>query len=92
VTTYTFDPKVAAAYTRRTFNMKGWLQGDIIVRAAATASGLDASLRVVSVTVNGNLITVWLSGGTAGVTYTILLEVQTGDGRDDYIAATIQVQ
>jgi hypothetical protein len=92
VTTYTFDPKVAAAYTRRTFNMKGWLQGDIIVRAAATTSGLDTSLRVASVTINGNLITVWLSGGTAEVTYTILLEVQTGDGRDDFIAATIQVQ
>jgi len=92
VATYTFDPKVAASFTRRTFNLKGWLQGDTIIRAAATTSGLDTSLRVASTTINGNLATVWLTGGTPGVTYTISLEVQTGDGRDDYIDATILVQ
>ena len=88
---YTFDQKVSAAFTRRTFNLTAWLQGDIVTRAAATASGTDTALRVASTTVAGAMVTVWLAAGTPGVTYTISLEVQTGDGRDDYITATIPV-
>lgn len=42
--------------------------------------------------VSGAMVTFWLAGGTAGVTYLIQCEIQTSQGRTDSRSFNLQVQ
>ena len=61
----------------------GWLQGDTIASSSWSVSGPDALLVVDSDTNSTTVTTVYLSGGTIGVTYTVTNHVITSSGLED---------
>lgn len=78
-----------------------WLDGDTIASATWTVtSGLTKgaeSINSGSVVLNGvprpaaSVATVWLSGGTAGTTYTVTCRVVTAAGRTEDRSFRVQV-
>ena len=57
-----------------------WLvDGDSLVTASAAAD--DNSITIGTVQVIPPLVKVWISGGTAGKSYTVTVTVTTADGR-----------
>lgn len=74
------DPDAVLDYS---LNWSEWVPaGDEIVNASATAS--PSGLTVDSCDVDeGDITTVWLSGGEAGTTYTVVVHVTTDAGRED---------
>lgn len=88
---YSFDDKYAADTDGFTFNLSAWL-GEADALAGTPAITVSPSgTTVASVTVAGSLVTVWISGGTAGATYTIDMRAQTTGGRDCRIRGTFGV-
>ena len=74
---YTKDPAAVLDYV---VNWSTWLDGDTISSATVTASTgltLDSSSNTTT-TVTG-----WLSGGTAGTSYTVTFQIITAAGRTD---------
>jgi hypothetical protein len=64
-----------------------WLgSAEIIFTHTITA---DTGITVESSTEDGGLVTVWLSGGTAGEWYSVACKITTSDGRTD--ERTIQI-
>lgn len=75
--TYSFDPKYAADTDGFTFDIRAWL-GDIDQLAGTpTASVTPNDVTIEAVVADAGFVTVWLSGGTAGQTYQIELNVVT---------------
>jgi hypothetical protein len=67
-----------------------WLSAsELITSHTITAS---PGITVDSSTDDGEKVTVWLSGGTAGVPYTVACKITTNQGRTDERTMTIRVQ
>lgn len=67
-----------------------WLvNGDTIVSHTITA---DAGLTVDSSTATSTAVTVWLSGGTVGATYSVTCHIVTAAGREDDRTMTFTMQ
>ena len=67
-----------------------WLSdGDTITSAVATSD--QASLVVESVAVFGTIAKVWLSAGTAGLSYTITVTATTAQGRIKEVTFNVRV-
>lgn len=85
--TYTKDPDAVLDYP---FYWSDWLEtGDTIASYVITvASGLTLD----SDTNTTTAVVVWLSGGTAGTTYTVACRITTADGRTDERTINISVE
>jgi hypothetical protein len=77
LSTYRFDDKYSEDTDGFTFDLAAWLgvTGDTISTATATVTPEDA--QVVEVVQNQTAVSVWISGGSPGVTYYIDLHVRT---------------
>jgi hypothetical protein len=81
------DPDAVLDYT---LNWTDWLvSGDTITAATSTP---DSGITVDSTSFTTTATTTWLSGGTAGTTYSVVVHVTTDDGREDDRTITIAVQ
>jgi len=70
------DPDAVLDYV---VDWTSWLAGDTI--SSAQVVTYDAGITVESDSVDGDLHTIWLSGGTVGTGYTITSRITTGLGR-----------
>ncbi|WP_433568075.1 hypothetical protein ACQP1O_43305 (plasmid) [Nocardia sp. CA-151230] len=70
-----------------------WLQpGEVIQTETITISPSDLTLESSDITDAGTAVTVWLSQGTAGATYTVRCKVVTSESRTDVRSMTLDVQ
>lgn len=59
-----------------------WIpEGDVIQAATVAITPDDGTLTDPSCQINGDVVKVWLSGGTAGKSYTVAVTVGTAAGR-----------
>jgi hypothetical protein len=86
--TFTKDPDAVLDYQ---FDWSDWLtDGDTIQDASVTAT---AGLTVApDLTVTATAVTCWLSGGTAGLDYTVTCHIETAGGRVDERSIKVQVR
>lgn len=82
------DPSAVLDYA---VDWTGWLaEGETIGSFPVT---VDAGLTVAqAATHSAGVVTVWLSGGTAGKTYTVTSRVTTNQGRTDDRSIRIRVE
>lgn len=85
LTHFTKDPNSVLDYV---WNWTAWLDGDTIASHTITATG---GLIVDSSTVDGPLVTVWLSGGTLGETSKVTCHIVTDGGRTEEKTSTFQI-
>ena len=77
----THDPDAVLDYE---FDWTAWLkEGDTITAASWAVTGADEALVVDDESNTTTTTKVWLSGGTAGVTYRATCHVTTAGGRQD---------
>ena len=86
LTYFTKDPDAVLDYL---WDWTAWLDGDTITSAIATA---DAGLTVESSSNTTTAVTVWVSGGTAGETYSLTCTIDTAGGRTDERTSRIRVR
>ena len=80
------DPSAVLDYV---FDWTGWLAaGETITDHTITA---DTGIMVDSSTEDAGKVTVWLSGGTAGINYKVACLVETSAGRTDERTLWIRV-
>ena len=80
------DPSAVLDYA---FDWTGWLAaGETITDHTITA---DTGITVDSSTESGGKVTVWLSGGTAGINYKVACKITTSAGRTDERTLWIRV-
>lgn len=95
---YTFDPKYTADIDGFTFDLAAWIGDSDRISGTPTATINPSDALIESVVVDAGLVTVWVSGGTAGTKYTIDLRVITfgapgGDqGRDCHVRGSFAVE
>jgi hypothetical protein len=84
---FTKDPDAVLDYV---LDWSEWLvTGDTISAATSTP---DSGITVDSTSHTTTGTTTWLSGGTAGTTYSVVVHVTTADGREDDRTMTIVVK
>ncbi len=83
---FTKDPSAVLDYM---IDWSRWLKGDTIQTSQWT---VPAGLALVSQTNTTTTTTVWLSGGTAGQTYTVTNRITTASGRTDERSIIIKVE
>jgi hypothetical protein len=69
----------------------GWLQGDTISSSAWSFTGPDTLLVIAGDTNTTTAATVWLSGGTAGRSYTVTNRIVTAGGRTEDRSINVEV-
>lgn len=74
---FTKDPSATLDYT---VDWSEWLGTDQITDAAWT---VPTGLKIVKSTFNATTVTIWLSGGTVGISYAVTCEISTDQGRID---------
>ena len=79
------DPDAVLDYE---WDWSAWLGTDTIASHTVTAS---AGLTVDSTEATDTAVTVWLSGGTVGQTYSVTCHVVTAAGREDDRTVTVTV-
>lgn len=89
---YSFDDKYASDTDAFTFNLAAWLGDGDALSGTPTVTVTPSDATVANVVMSGSLVTVWISGGTAGVTYTIELEARTTGNRDCRIRGSFGVE
>jgi hypothetical protein len=77
------DPDAVLDYQ---FDWSAWLAGDTIASHAVT---VPTGLTLVSSSNSSTAVTVWLSGGVAGVSYPVTCHIVTAAGREDDRTITI---
>ena len=81
------DPDAVLDYM---FDWSAWLDGAEAISSYEIDE--DTGITVDSDSEAAGVVTVWLSGGTAGVTYAVRCEIVTDAGRTDERTMTIKVQ
>ena len=83
---FTKDPDAVLDYK---FDWSDWLASSEAISSytITVASGLTKD----SDTESGGVVTIWLSGGTAGTTYTVACKIVTDGGRTDERTIEIRV-
>lgn len=79
------DPDAVLDYP---FDWSTWLDGDTISSHTITA---DSGITVDSSSATTSVVTVWLSGGTAGASYSVACRITTAAGRTDERTIRIEV-
>lgn len=87
MTTFIKDPKAVLDYS---VDWSKWLAGDQVATSDWSVS--DPALEAAGDSNGPTRTTVWLSGGTAGQSYTVTNQITTSGGRTDERSFTIQVQ
>ncbi len=64
-----------------TIDWTAWLNGDAISNSVWAYPGM--TLGALGATVNGNAVTVWLTGGTPGTVYKVRNQIMTVNGRTE---------
>lgn len=82
---FTKDPDDLLDYT---FDWTNWLNGDEIASFTAIPS---PGITVASTTFSTGQTTVWLSGGAAGIPYTVTHRITTAGGRQKDLTMTLRV-
>ena len=82
---FTKDPNAVLDYS---FNWATWLDDDTISASTWTA---DTGIIIDSSSTTTTVATVWLSGGTAGTTYTVTNRIVTAASRTEDRSLTINV-
>ena len=83
---FVHDPDAVLDYK---FDWSAWLGTDTITSHTVTAA---TGLTVDSTEATTTAVTVWLGGGTEGVTYTVTCHIVTAAGREDDRTVTVTVQ
>jgi hypothetical protein len=81
------DPDAVLDYS---FDWSAWL--DVAETISSYTIDEDTGITVDSDSEAAGVVTVWLSGGTAGTTYAVRCEVVTDAGRTDERTMVIKVQ
>lgn len=95
---YTFDPKYATDTDGFTFDLTAWVGDNDEIDGTPTATVTPNDAVLEGVVTEDGLVTIWISGGTAGTKYTIDLRVQTqggpgsSQGRDCHVRGSFTVQ
>lgn len=85
----TKDPDAVLDYS---VDWETWLpSGDTLSASDWAVSGPDSDLVVDSDANSTTAATVWLSGGTLGVTYTVTNRITTAEGRTDDRSIAVQI-
>lgn len=81
---YKFDNKYATDIDGFTFDFSAWLGDDdeITGTPVVTTAPEDNTLVVGEIAVSESLVTIWISAGTPGITYTIEITIETASGRN----------
>jgi len=87
MTTFLKDPDAVLDYS---VDWSKWLAGDQIQTSAWTVS--DPAIEAADDSTTATRTTVWLSGGTAGQSYTVTNRIITSGKRTDERSFVIQVQ
>ena len=82
------NPKDPDAVIDYQIDWTAWLNGDVISTSTWAA---DTGITVDSDSDDGSISTVWLSGGTAGTTYSVTNQIITTAGRTDDRSLSISV-
>jgi hypothetical protein len=82
------DPDAVLDYS---IDWSAWLGSDTITTSEWFVDGADTDLAVDSDSKSTTATTVWLSGGTLGVTYTATNRITTADGRTDDRSISVQI-
>ncbi|WP_027949861.1 hypothetical protein [Haliea salexigens] len=82
------DPDAVLDYS---IDWSAWLVDDTITTSSWSVTGADSDLTVDSDSKSTTATTVWLSGGTLGLTYTVTNRITTGDGRTDDRSIAVDV-
>lgn len=87
----TIPPKDPLAVLPYQFDWTAWLSTNETISSAVITvpSGITLSQ---AASVNGGLVTFWLSGGTTGGAYLIACEIVTSQGRTDSRSFSLLVQ
>lgn len=85
--TFTKAPHAVLDYS---IDWSKWLAGDQVETSEWSVS--DPSLEATNEANTTTQATVWLSGGTAGQSYTVTNQITTAGGRTDERSFTVQVQ
>ena len=85
MTTYNKDPQAVLDYAQ---DWSAWLAaGETISTATATASGtglvVGSGPTPPAVAIVAGVVTYWLSGGTVGTAYDVVVHITTSQGRTD---------
>lgn len=86
LTYFTKDPDAVLDYV---WDWAAWLDGDTITSHDVTA---DTGLTVETSSATTTAVTVWLSGGTAGETYSVACTIDTAAGRTDERTSRLRVR
>lgn len=84
---YTKDPSAVLDYR---IDWSGWLAASETISTSTWTP--ESGITVDNETETTNTATVWLSGGTAGVEYTLTNRITTNQGRTDERSITILVK
>lgn len=88
--TFTKDPIAVLDYA---FDWAtNWLDSDNSETISSHTITTETGLTKVSDSESAGVVTVWLSGGTAGKNYTVACKIVTSAGRTDERSITIQVR
>jgi len=80
-------PKDPDAEVDFQFDFTDWLNGDTIATIDVDGGGLTVGTN----STDGSVVTFWLSGGTAGTSYTVRVRITTAAGRIDDRSLIVQV-
>ncbi|MFN2233883.1 MAG: hypothetical protein ACK2U1_06605 [Anaerolineales bacterium] len=89
MTIFVKDPDAVLDYG---FDWSDWLDSGAGEAISDYTIDADTGITVDSDSESSGVITVWLSGGTAGSTYAVRCEIETDDGRIDERTMIIKVQ
>lgn len=81
------DPNAVLDYA---FDWSDWLESSEIINTHTII--VDTGITKDSDNESSGIVTIWLSGGTAGTNYTLACKIVTNEGRTDERSITIKCQ
>lgn len=89
--TNTIPPKSPDAVLDYAFDWSAWLATNETISGAAVTVPTGITLSQPA-SINAGVVTFWLSGGTAGIGYSIVCQITTSQGRTDSRSFYLQCQ
>lgn len=92
LTTYIFEDKYSSDVSGFTFNLAAWLGDNDTLEGIPAATVTPDGASVQATVASGNVVTVWIGGGSINTNYTIELEARTSSNRGCKIRGTFGVE
>lgn len=89
MTRYVHDPDAVLDYA---WDWSSWLETDDTISDHTVDADAGITVDSSAITDSNTTVTVWLSGGTVGTTYSVTVHVVTADGREDDRTNTFTVR